>query len=964
MKKRLFVPLWLAVSLIPALKADAGGLPPDTGKTAAVASVAPENATQPLGGVLARSLAGFLEKKGLIAAKDDPKDDGLVTLNFKDQDINNVIKFISEQTGKAVIKGDEVQGKFTIICPTRITKEKALDFILVNLEMKGITWIETDDLIQFIPLKSAPTKVLAIETGPDIPLDSRVRTLIMPLEFANPTKIAEAIKPLLSETASVIPDDRTKSLFITASGTDLARMRKIIAALDVPDREGALEQRVIRLRHAQAGQMAKTLSALVEHLQTNRADGSPAGGAQKPTTKIFSDDQSNSIIALGTAEDLRKVQELIDELDTTTAGDFETEVFRLEAAEARSVADAIYKTLSIRKTSFAEPKVVPNQWTNSVVVSCMPDDMESVRNLIKDMDTLKTQDRDTKIFPLKNADSRTVYQILDNMFYERRYTNRYYRGYGSQQQPDNSILVMADERLNAIIVNALAAELPQIEALINELDQPTEEGDVKPKFYKLENAGAEEVAKALNDLFSAKSTRSLEYTAMGYVQTSDYTNVGGLSGRIRVVPELITNSIVVIASTARAFEVVEEIIEQLDQEPQELGSTRIIKLQNANAVDVAKALNNLFKKEDSNQGRSGFYPSLYGQRGKEGEISDLVGKVRIVPEGRTNSLLVTTSKRNMETLENMVKQLDTEVSQVLIEVLIVEVLLTDLDELGIDWGDQLAVGTKGEAEFSRTEREVSRTLPDDSVESRIVPHKFDRYSFLSSAEYNIVLNYLSSKTVLNVMSRPNIITTNNRRAHLSNVFEVPVPTNISTTNTGTLSSFRYRDVGLILDVTPTVSVESGLVVMDTQLTTGSVLGSDPVRVGDTEFNRFTKREIRTNIGVKGGETVVIGGVISEDKSTVKKKVPFLGSIPVMGALFRNTREVRTKSELITFITPYIIEKPENMYEVTRMQRDRIKAFELLESDSIKNHLESVMMPKEVPQTDVVGKKKNSGRKKQ
>jgi type II secretory pathway component GspD/PulD (secretin) len=213
------------------------------------------------------------------------------------------------------------------------------------------------------------------------------------------------------------------------------------------------------------------------------------------------------------------------------------------------------------------------------------------------------------------------------------------------------------------------------------------------------------------------------------------------------------------------------------------------------------------------------------------------------------------------------------------------------------------------------------------------------------------------------MSRPNIITTNNRRARINNSIEVPVPTDISTTNTGTLSSFKYRDVGLILDVTPTVSVESGLVVMDTQLTTGSVLGSDPVRVGDTEFNRFTKREIRTNIGVKGAETVVIGGVISEDKSTIDKKVPFLGSVPVMGALFRNSRDVRTKSELITFITPYIIEKPADMYEVTKKQRDRIKAFELLESESIKNHLESVMKPEEPPKAETNKEKKRAEKQK-
>lgn len=872
-----------------------------------------------LGEILARSLTKFLEEKGIIAEAEEEEKDDLVELNFSGQEIDRLCKFISEITDKAVIKSDEASGKFTIINPHKVTKAKAMDLILAQLEMKGLTLIESDDLIRVVPMKSALTRDLAtgvIDLGTP---DFRMVREVVTLQHAVPSKLQEAIKPLLAETANVIADDRTQSLVITDTAVNIAHLVNILRALDRPDTKGEVVTDVLTLDHATAEDLSKSLSSLLEHLKAARTTEEKKKGPEEITTKIFADARTNSLIVSGVQDDVDLLRELVKELDTPGVRGFETEVFRLKSADAQQVAENIQDYLSVRKTGYAEPKVVANDWTNSVIVSCAGADMEAVGHLVKQMDIEKSLDRDIKMFILENADASLLAGTLRDL-YDLRYAQVWRGG----REVEDLVDVRPDQRLNALIVSAPNADFPKIEKIIKDLDQDAL-GDVEePRFFRLENADAEQVAQTLNELFAETTgRRGPWYDPDRYSQR---IRISGLSGKVRLIPELITNSVIVIASSPRAFEVVDGLVKKLDEDVPPLGSTTVIKLKNGIATELATVLNELFKEEEDGR-RGGFFEELYGTSRRDKEISNLIGRVRIVAESRTNSLLITTSKQNLETITRLVESLDTPVSQVLIEILIVEVLLNERDELGIDWNQgRLEISTEALYEHGKE-------LVQDAEGLLRASDRFDRYSVLTSTQFSIVLNFLSQHTLLNVLSRPNLITANNRHAQINNSIETAIPGRISETQTGTLSEIQYRDVGLILDVTPSVSASNDAVVLSILLNTGNILEDSTVQIGDVEVPQFSKRLVQTNVRVVDGQTFVLAGVITEREAGLDERVPFLGHIPILGRFFTNTRDLYDKSELITFITPYVFEEPEQLEEITRRQEERVRVFEQLRLQS-------------------------------
>lgn len=294
--------------------------------------------------------------------------------------------------------------------------------------------------------------------------------------------------------------------------------------------------------------------------------------------------------------------------------------------------------------------------------------------------------------------------------------------------------------------------------------------------------------------------------------------------------------------------------------------------------------------------------------GKASEIIESIAKMKsergaIDVDERTNALIVTDVHKRVELIAGVIDTLDTTTPQVMIEAKIVETNLNDTENLGIDWTTQASLGG--------TSRPVSWPFKTGATDNRFagnmdVPSADDiSYGTLSFAQFQAVLELLKSRTDTNILSNPKIVTLDNKPARIEVGTQHPIPDFGANTETGQLQTtdITYQNIGINFQVTPHVN-KAGFVTLDLQPEvlevsgTRSFLGVD-VPLIDTE-------KVDTSVMVKDGDTLVIAGLITDKLTDIKKKVPLLGDVPVLGLLFQKTEKTAIKKDLIIFMTPHII----------------------------------------------------------
>jgi len=243
-------------------------------------------------------------------------------------------------------------------------------------------------------------------------------------------------------------------------------------------------------------------------------------------------------------------------------------------------------------------------------------------------------------------------------------------------------------------------------------------------------------------------------------------------------------------------------------------------------------------------------------------------------------------------IEAALVRLDAPSRQVLIEASLAEVTLTDELRYGVQWNYN---GKKGPVTLSDSASgQVSRSFPGLS------------YLFTGSTDISAVLNALESVTTVRVISSPKLVTLNNHEAMLQVGDEVPVTTQsaVSVTTPGApiVNSVQMQDTGVILGVTPRVN-KNGLVQLDISQ---EVSNSVPTTTSGIDSPTIQQRKLSTTVVVKNGDTIALGGLITESRSKSKSGVPYLAKIPLLGALFRDTDNSMTRTELILLITPRVM----------------------------------------------------------
>lgn len=419
---------------------------------------------------------------------------------------------------------------------------------------------------------------------------------------------------------------------------------------------------------------------------------------------------------------------------------------------------------------------------------------------------------------------------------------------------------------------------------------------------------------------------------MAYVNPQDITRtlspLMSKDGSIIAYPA--TNSLIVTDSVHN-IKKIESLIKALDvPAPEGKGKINVYYLKHANAEDIAKVLSSLVARIPAAP------PGAPPPAGIPSAATILEGAVTITADKATNSLIIVASPIDYETIKEVVQKLDIRRRQVYVEAAIVEMSLAKQRELGFEFqavnpikpGEITAAGGTNFGNIGNAVVQGPAGLA--SMNGLAVGAVKGTFTFKGVEYLNVgaLLRALQTDGDVNILSTPNILTTDNQKAEImvgENIPFVTGQTQTAATGGGSiLTSVERKDVGITLKLTPQITSDDN-VKLDIYQEISSVTataGLNPNIVGPST----SKRSASTTVVIKDRETMVIGGLIRDNVTTTTSKVPLLGDIPLLGWLFKSKTTKVEKTNLMIFITPYIIKNEEDAADITRKKSDALEEF--------------------------------------
>jgi general secretion pathway protein D len=466
----------------------------------------------------------------------------------------------------------------------------------------------------------------------------------------------------------------------------------------------------------------------------------------------------------------------------------------------------------------------------------------------------------------------------------------------------NSIMV-SYAPTGTLIITDILSNIKRLQEIIEKIDIEGT-GEII-SVIPLQNAGAETMAKSLTSVFKTNVAKTAKDTSSSIVIISDSR----------------TNSILTLASEVDTLKI-KELIKLLDKEsPRGEGDIHVYYLQNANAEDLAKVLTSL-----PTAAKTTGTAAAGAAAPKEAAVV-LSNNIQILADKATNSLIINAGKDDYLVLEDIIRKLDIARKMVYIEALIMEVSMTKQFNLGVQWSGGKATGSfngSNVVSFAGSNPGTGDIMPSISSSGNVSLPTGLSFGVLGDTitignltfqSIAAVVKAYSTDSDVHILSTPQIMTTDNEEASINVSNNIPYLTRLDTTN-GTNTAFsnytnnyEYKDVGVNLTITPQIN-QDRFVRLKLEQTVSQILSQDTAGRPTT-----LKREAKTTVVIKDGQTIVIGGLIDETKNNANYKVPILGSIPILGYLFRSKTESLDKKNLYIFITPHIVENPEEAEEV-------------------------------------------------
>ena len=702
---------------------------------------------------------------------------------------------------------------------------------------------------------------------------------------------------------------------------------------------------------------SQSMTDLVNELNT-------ALTARQGTISLTALVKPNAILLIGRPESVESTLKLIRQLDQPVAPASQFKIFSLKYMPVTDAQETITTFFEERGGLGPTIQVQADFRTNSLIVYASPRDMAEVRYLIEKIDVSESEAvNEVRVFKLKNALAEELVPVLQSTLRGEAVTGQAFgpgaqgAGAGGQSATRSSMLTMtridsagkeilrsglltdvrvaSDARANSLVVTAPAESMDLIAALVKQLDElPTSE--VQIKVFTIVNGDAAALAEMLNELFG--QTFQQQTTPFG-------AGIG--AGESSLVPlrfsvDYRTNSIIATGS-APDLDVVEAILLRLDESDLKRRKSRVYRLLNVPAQDVANAINQLIATQRQVE-------LLAPEAVTPFELVDR--EVIVVPELVSNSLLISATPEYFEEIAELVKELDERPPMVLIQVLIAEVELGTTDELGVELGIQdsllfdrsTVTGGLLDPGFNFNNRPLGNANTPASLASREKTAGQGLTSFAvgrtnsdlgygglvlsaNSESINVLIRALQASRRLDILSRPQVMTLNNQPAFVLVGQRVPIVQSTTQSQGVVTNAVALTNVGLVLGVTPRISPD-GLVVMEIDAEKSSLSDQGiPISISATgdviESPIINTTQAQTTVSARSGQTVILGGLITKTRAMIDRSVPYLGDIPVIGSLFRYDFAADDRTELLIIMTPYIVRKPEDSDWLLQMEAERM-----------------------------------------
>ncbi len=310
-------------------------------------------------------------------------------VNFKDSDIQEVIKFVADVTGKTVVIDPRVKGRVKVISAEPLSKEALYDLFLSVLEIQGFTAIEVGDVVRILPRKDARTSAVPVTGASDLGSDAYI-TQVIQLYNVSAAKVLPVLRPLAPQHAHLAAYAPSNAIIISDTVANITRLRDVISRID---RAGVAQTDIIALKYAQAEDMVKMLQTLQK---TDEKDA-----PQNSKVVMVADKRSNSILVTGDDVRRKRVKELVQRLDVPRQQSGNVRVIYLEYANAEEVAEVLSKVVS--NISKLEPEkgsagggasatnVEADASTNSLIITSDAATLESLLPVVDRLDIRRAQ---------------------------------------------------------------------------------------------------------------------------------------------------------------------------------------------------------------------------------------------------------------------------------------------------------------------------------------------------------------------------------------------------------------------------------------------------------------------------------------------------------------------------------------------------------------------------------------------
>ncbi|MFO7535820.1 MAG: type II secretion system secretin GspD [Kiritimatiellia bacterium] len=534
-------------------------------------------------------------------------------------------------------------------------------------------------------------------------------------------------------------------------------------------------------------------------------------------------------------------------------------------------------------------------------------------------------------------------------------------------------------RINSLFVTDTASNIERVKQLLGLIDQPIE---MKEELHiiRILHAKASDIKSRLSEIIA--ETEAQQKAAAPAVVRPSFTGPPGviraggtpratpvvstveteakrdlIQGQVKLVADDRAN-ILIIITRPENMEFFNKIVQAIDIGVEPDVAVKVFRLEFADATEVEGMLNKLIgAAKDAPAGGGGQPPrDAAGTPERSAELSEYVRQlqqrpaaagalvksnvgelsaqtIKILSDKRSNAVIIMASKGDMAAIEEVIVDMDIMLSQVLIEAVILSVTLDKSSETGVDWIQRSMTAYKSDGAGGRNPlfaftggTGLSGLTPINALNTpSTFPGSLTYYMTFFDLNLDAVIKLSASDSRVRIISSPVILTTDNKKADIdisSDIYFYKGQKPVSAgNNVEYVEDVERLPVGTTLSVTPRIN-KNKFVVMEIEQKIEDISGEQTIPNQGT-WPIVSRRKMSASIAVTSGDTIMLGGLTKKTERNSANKIPFLGDIPLLGIPFRDTKKADQRDEVVVFITPYVLDTPEDIHNDAKRRRDAI-----------------------------------------